>query len=168
MAAILIGHARPDDRFLIVLIGQDDTTDGELSSSFAQERLKQLDKHRPAPAGVAEKTYDALFAAAQRFEPPAFGDALFLFGHPDDSGSKAIADQVRDLLLKNRFRFYAISFTDPLKGKLPPNFDLNKPLPARVRFPELTCISAETGYFFYFILSSSCTFPGKPHFSRTS
>jgi hypothetical protein len=133
-----------------------------------RERLKQLAKHRPASAGVAETTYEALSAAAQRFEPPAFGDALFSFGHPDDSGSKATADQVRELLLRNRFRFYAISFTDPLKGKLPPNFDLNKPLPSSVRFPDLTRISADTGYFFHFIRSSSYSFPGKPHFSRTS
>jgi hypothetical protein len=33
------------------------------------------------------------------------------------------------LILKNGLRFYGISFSDPLAGKLPPGFNLNHPLP---------------------------------------
>jgi hypothetical protein len=82
--------------------------------------------------------------------PPRFGDAIFLFGHPEDSGSAASLDQLRELVLKNGLRFYGMSFTDPLEGKLPPGFDLNQRLPAGVGPPKLTELNLATGYFFSF------------------
>lgn len=99
--------------------------------------------------------------AANRFDPPEFGDAIFLFGHPDDLGSKATAEQVEELILRNRLRFYAMSFTDPLRGKLPPGFDLNKPLPKNIGQPQADNISHATGYFFSFHSVDALKIPGQ-------
>jgi hypothetical protein len=100
-------------------------------------------------------------AAAKRFDPPEFGDTIFLFGHPDDLGSKATPEQVEELILRHRLRFYAMSFTDPLRGKLPPGFDLNQPLPKNLGQQGADKISHATGYFFSFHSVDALKFPGQ-------
>jgi hypothetical protein len=150
MAASLLGHARPQDRFAFLLVGSDVATDPLLSSNEVIEKLRALAHSRPSAADSSERLYDTLLAAANRLDPPEFGDAIFLFGHPEDSGSKTGPDQVEQLVLKNRLRFYAMSFTDPLRGKLPPGFDLNKPLPKNLMQEKADQISHATGYFFSF------------------
>lgn len=150
MAVSLIENARPLDRFTLLLVGIDAPAAPLLPSEDLQSQLRDIASSRPTTVDENEKIYDRLLAAAKRFDPPEFGDAIFLFGHPNDLGSKATAEQVEELLLKNRLRFYAMSFTDPLRGKLPPGFDLNKPLPKDIGQEQTDKISHATGYFFSF------------------
>src|SRR3989442_9265953 len=88
MAARLLEHARPGDRFTIFFVGMDSQENPVLPPSEARERLKMLGASRPAVPDSGERVYDTLLAAAGSFNPPQFGDVLFLFGHPEDSGSK--------------------------------------------------------------------------------
>jgi hypothetical protein len=148
MATSLVSHARPQDRFAFFLVGTNVPASGLLSSDEVQDRLRAVASSRPLVAGSTERIYDALFEAAKRFDPPQFGDALFLFGHPEDSDSAATPEQLEALILKDRLRFYAMSFTDPLRAKLKPGFDLNKPLPKDVMQENADKISHATGYFF--------------------
>jgi len=150
MAGSLIGNARAEDRFALVVVGDGAPAGPFLLLSEIQNRLKHLASSRPNPAYDGERVYDALLIAAQHLDPPQFGDVIFMFGHPDDSGSKASSDEVQELMLKNRLRFYGMSFTNPLLGKVPRKFDLNKPLPANVGLAKADQISHATGYFFSF------------------
>jgi hypothetical protein len=160
-AVSLIEHARPEDKFSLFVVGGDVPAGSFLLSSEVQERLKKLAVSRPDAPDETEKIYDALLLMAKRLDPPEFGDAIFLFGHPDDSGSKANPEQVQELLLRNRLRFYAMSFTDPLRGKLPPGFDLNKPIPSNVGMEKIDQISHATGYFVSFHSTQALNFPGQ-------
>ena len=150
MAVSLIEHARQEDKIALFLIGSDIRPASFLNASEVRVRLQTLASSRPKAPDDNEKLYDALLLAGQHLDPPEFGDSIFLFGHPDDSGSKARPEQVQALILRNRLRFYGVSFSDPLRGKLPPGFDLNKPLPANVGMEKADQISHATGYFFSF------------------
>jgi len=161
MANSLSKHARPQDRFAFFLVGVDSPAGPLLSPGDAQKRVREVASSRPDAADGSERIYDALLVAAKRLDPPEFGDAIFLFGHPEDSGSKATPEQVQELILKNGLRFYAMSFTDPLRGKLPPGFDLNKPLPANVGQEQADKISHSTGYFFSFHSVGALKMPGQ-------
>jgi hypothetical protein len=141
MAARLVEHARPP--------------------SEARERLRTLGSSRSAVPDSGEKVYDTLLAAAGGFNPPQFGDALFLFGHSEDSGSKADVDQLLEMILKNRLRFYGLSFTDPLQGKLPAGYNPNNPLPANVRIPRLVDVGMASGYNVYFHSVRVLNLPGQ-------
>ena len=161
MAASLIGHARAEDRFALLLVGADAPTGPLLPANEIEDRLQALASNRPSAADPSERIYDSLLAAADRLNPPEFGDAIFLFGHPEDSGSSATADQILELVLRNKLRFYAMSFTDPLRGKLPPGFDLNKPLPENLRQPGADKIAHSTGYFYSFHSIEALGMPGQ-------
>ena len=161
MAVSLIEHARPEDRFTLFVVGGDVTGGPLLPSSEVEKQLKKLALSRPDVPDGSEKIYDALLLMAKRLDPPEFGDVIFLFGHPDDSGSNASPEQVQEQILRNRLRFYAISFTDPLRGKLPPGFDLNKPIPANVGMEKIDQISHATGYFVSFHSTQALNFPGQ-------
>ncbi|HEV1995108.1 MAG TPA: hypothetical protein VGR03_12325 [Candidatus Acidoferrum sp.] len=150
MAASLVKHGRKDDRFQITLAGADVEVDEFAGPGVVGERLKKLASSRPLSAGPGEKLYDGILAAAKRMDPAQFGDALFFFGHVEDSGSTTDPAQVRELLLRNRFRLYGLSFTDPLRGKLPAGYNPNKPLPATIVPSKLESISSATGYFVSF------------------
>src|SRR5438132_13913516 len=54
-----------------------------------------------------------------------------------------------------------MSFTNPLRGKVSRGFDLNKPLPANVRWEQLDKISHATGYFFSFPSVEAPKMPGQ-------
>jgi hypothetical protein len=161
MAAKLVQHARPDDRFALLFVGMENPASAFLSSGEVMREMQKLSASRPGAMESGERIYDSLLAAASHLNPPQFGDALFLFGHPEDSGSKSGPDEVMELVLKNRLRFYAVSFSSPLRGKLPPGFDLNKPLPASVVRPKLTKMTAATGYSFSFHSIESLNYPGQ-------
>jgi hypothetical protein len=161
MAASLVSHARPQVRFAFFLVGTNVPASGLLSSNEVRDRLRAVASSRPLVAGSNERIYDALFAAANRFDPPQFGDALFLFGHPEDSGSTASPEQIEGLILKDRLRLYALSFTDPLRGKLPPGFDLNKPLPKNLMQEKADKISHATGYFISYHSVEALSLPGQ-------
>jgi hypothetical protein len=160
MAASFLEHARPQDQFAFLVISADGTVNAPSSSSDVAERLRKLERARPATTEPNERIYDALLAAVNRLNPPQFGDAIFLFGHDGDLGSNTAADRVFDLILRNRLRFYGLSFADPL-AKLPPGFDLNKPLPKDLGPSKLALLSAETGYFFSFHAVRSVNYPGQ-------
>jgi hypothetical protein len=147
MAISLVANARALDRFALSLVGVDTAAGPLLASGDVHVQLRAMGSSRPETDGK-ERIYDALLAAAKRFDPPEFGDAIFLFGHPDDLGSKATAEQVEEVTLQSRLRFYAMSFTNPPRGKLPAGFDLNKPLPKNVGQEGADRISHATGYFF--------------------
>jgi hypothetical protein len=161
MAVSLTEHARPEDKFVLFLVGFDVPAGSLLASSEVQGQLKALAASRPDTPDGSEKIYDALLLAAKRLDPPEFGDAIFLFGHPDDSGSNANPEQVQELILSNRLRLYAMSFTDPLSGTVPRGFDLNKPLPANVGMEKADQISHATGYFFSFHSLQALNIPGQ-------
>jgi hypothetical protein len=162
MAVSLIENARALDRFTLTLVGVDTPAGPMLDSGELQTQLRAMASPRPAIIDANERTYDALLAAAKRFDPPEFGDTIFLFGHPDDFGSKATPGHVEELILRNRLRFYAMSFTDPLRaGKLPSGFDLNKPLPKNLGQERADKISHATGYFFSFHSVDALKFPGQ-------
>jgi hypothetical protein len=161
MATSFVTNARSEDRFALSFVGMDDATDSLLSSSEVAERLRNLSSARPATTGSSGKVYDTLFAAVNRLSPPEFGDALFLFGRPEDSGSKVDPDHLRELILKNRLRLYGVSFSDPISEQLPRGFNPNKPLPATVVIPKLDDMCAATGYFFSYHSVKSIMFPGQ-------
>ncbi len=160
MAARFVEAARPEDRFLLLLEGVDSGGGSFLPAEEIDSQLRELAFNRPSTGQSTERTYDTLFDAAQHFDPPAFGDAMVLFGHPEDVGSKTDPDQLLQVILSKGLRLYGFSFRDPLQGNLTPGLDLNKPLPASVRSladPKLAQMSRETGYFvsFHSILSLS-------------
>jgi hypothetical protein len=161
MAVTLIQNARALDRFTLFLVGVDTPAGPWLPSVDLQAQLREMASSRPPTVDANERVYDALLAAAKHLDPPEFGDAIFLFGHPDDSGSKATPEQVEELILRNRVRFYAMSFTDPLRGKLPPGFDMNKPLPRGLGQEQADKISHATGYFFSYHSVDVLTIPGQ-------
>jgi hypothetical protein len=161
MAAQLLRRARPTDTFYLFFVGIDNTTASPLTSGEAEEKTQEAASTRPPVTLLGERVYDTLSAAANRLSPPRFGDVLFLFGHPDDSSSKADSEQVMSLILKNGLRFYGISFSDPLTGKLPPGFNLNHPLPAGMGPPKLAKMTATTGYPFSFHSVVSLNMPGQ-------
>jgi von Willebrand factor type A domain len=161
MAAKLVQHARPDDSFAVLFVGIESPASEFSSSAEIVRELQKLSSSRPLATESGERIYDALLAAANRLNPSEFGDAVFLFGHPEDSGSKTEPDKLMEVVLKNRLRFYAVSFSDPLLGKLPPGFDLNKQLPASVVRPKLTKMTAATGYGFSFHSIESLNYPGQ-------
>jgi hypothetical protein len=166
MAARLLQGARPDDKFALLLEGEDSTSHaGEpwISSGQMVARLRELNSARPIRSQSNENVYDTVFAATRLFDPPAFGDSLFVFGHPEDAGSTADPDELLRVILKNGLRLFGISFRDPLQGRLPPGFNPNKPLPLdllQLANPKLAQMSAATGYFFSF---NSVRVFGYPH-----
>ena len=162
MASSLVENARPSDQFTFQVIGVPGTTVSSLSGREIKEQLGKLAVSRPPAANEQEKIYDALVAVASSLNPPQFGDAIFLFGHDMDFGSLATSGQTREPILKQRIRFFAMSFADPL-AKLPPGTDLNKPLPEKLNFgmSELALLSAETGYFFSFHAVHNVKRPGQ-------
>lgn len=161
MAVTLIQNARALDRFTLYLVGVDTPAVPWLPSADLQRQLREMTSSRPPTVDANERLYDSLLAAAKHLDPPEFGDAIFLFGHPDDSGSNATPEQVEELILRNRVRFYAMSFTDPLRGKLPPGFDLNKPLPKGLLQEQADKISHATGYFVSYHAVDVLRIPGQ-------
>jgi len=160
MAAVFVKNARPKDQFTFSMVGAEGTTASFLSSDELATRLQESTSSRPTPSDANEKIYDALLVAANRFDPPQFGDAIFLFGHHEDSGSTASSDRVVDAILRNKLRFFGMSFADEL-AKLPSGFDLNKPLPKGFGRSQLDLLSAETGYYFSFHAVQSLHIPGQ-------
>lgn len=148
MAASLLEHARSEDKFALFLVGVGIPESHFLSSTELRARLQMLASSRPSTNGT-EKTYDSLVEAAKFFDPAEFGDSIFFFGHPEDAGSKSTSDRVEELILKERLRFYAMSFTDPFAA-LPKDFNPNKRLPASFSTGKADEISHATGYFFSF------------------
>ena len=161
MAVTLVENGRALDRFSLYLVGADASFGPFLPPGDVQARLRDMASSRPEAVDGNERIYDALFAAAKLLDPPEFGDTIFLFGHPDDLGSQVTLEQVQEIILRNRLRFYALSFTDPLRGKLPPGFDLNKPLPKSAIPGGADNISHATGYFFSYHSVENLKFPGQ-------
>ena len=161
MAATLIENGRALDRFALYLVGVDASFGPFLPLGDIQAKLRDMASSRPEAVDGNERIYDALFAAAKLLDPPEFGDTIFLFGHPDDLGSQATPEQVQEIILRNRLRFYAMSFTNPLRGKIPPGFDLNKPLPKGAIPGGADNISHATGYFFSYHSVDTLNFPGQ-------
>lgn len=159
-AASFVENARPKDLFAFLVIGAKDSEGSLLSSGEVEERLRQLEGSRPASSEGSERIYDAVLDAVNRLAPPQFGDAIFLFGHHEDIGCTTNPDHMLDLVLRNRLRFYAISFADRL-AKLPAGYDLNKPLPKGFGRSKLELLSAETGYYFSFHNVRSLNYPGQ-------
>ncbi|MGA9526683.1 MAG: hypothetical protein WBS24_01070 [Terriglobales bacterium] len=147
MAAELVKHARPNDQFALFVIGSVDTA-ATLSSSELSDRLQHL------RANANERLYDALLSAAKRFDPPQFGDTIVLFGHPADSGSETSLDVLFDVMMKNEFRFYAMSFSDA-------SLDFSGPDVGHSKLPGLLGLTAETGYYFSFHQTRALNMPGQ-------
>jgi hypothetical protein len=147
MAQSFVENARPEDQFAFVVVGAEGTAAAFLSPDDVTSQLRKLAASRPVSADATEKNFDAILAAANRLDPPQFGDAIFLFGHSVDAGSTADYDHVLELVQKNSLRFYGMSFADSLP-KLPSGSDLNKP--QRFERSELEMLSAATGYYFSF------------------
>jgi hypothetical protein len=147
MASTLVRNARRDDRFALVLTGQETAPIPFQSADDIQRQLNELYSDRPQASDGSERNFDALKVAASALNPPSFGDVVFLFGHPEDDGSAATFDQIKQIILEGGMRFYGISFTDPLRDKLPAGFDPNKPLPNTFVPAKLDQLAHLTGYF---------------------
>src|SRR6266566_4857201 len=150
LAVSLASNARPSDTFVLELVGAENNNELFLSRAQVQEQLRRLLSSRPTVADATERVYDALMQAAIRFNPPAFGDAVFLIGRAEDVGSKTDIDMLQEAILREGLRFYGSSLSSPLEGRLPPGFNPNARLPASVTFPQLADVSAATGYFISF------------------
>ena len=159
MSNTLLHYARPKDLFALFVVGSEEATQF-ISAEEMIKRVKELATSRVAIGDPRERTYDTLLAAARSLEPPAFGDTVFLFGHPDDFGSKATSDDLLELLLRNRTRFLAVSFTNLISEKMPPGWNPNKPVPAD-RLPRLIKVNAATGYYFSFHAVEAIHLPGQ-------
>jgi len=129
-AARMVEIARPDDKFLIFLEGIETPQERFLSADETDRQLRAITFDRPSTSDSTERVYDTLFDAVRRLEPPAFGDALILFGPAEDGGSKTDPDRLLELILRNRQRLLGFSFRDPLGD------------------PKLDEMSRETGYHF--------------------
>ncbi len=147
MALSFAKSAREVDRFNLSLIGVGTPVSDFMASGELQGRLKELESSRPIATEDNERLYDALMASAKHLDPPAFGDTIFLFGRPDDSGSQASLEQAEEIILRNRVRFYALSFSPAFAEKLA-HLDLNKPLPKNAVPGGADDIAHATGYFF--------------------
>lgn len=147
-AATLVQNARQDDRFALILTGRETAPPPFQSPGEIQSQLNELRRNRPSTPNGSERNYDALKAAASSLNPPRFGDAIFLFGHPEDEGSTATFDQIKQAILEGGIRFYGLSFTDPLKGALHVGPNPNQPVLHGVARAKLDELSALTGYFF--------------------
>jgi hypothetical protein len=156
MAIELVSHARPGDQFLLLIVGSEAASAAFSSASEVTSRLRELGT-APRNNAPSEKIYDVLLEAARHFDPFQFGDTIFSFGHYRDSGSTVSFDTVRDLLLKKRLRFLAISFEDRF-ADVPRPFDPNKPIPNFHRAP-LETLSDDTGYYFSFHDVRSLAYP---------
>jgi hypothetical protein len=161
MAVQLLRQARPKDTFYLLFVGMDNPTAPPLTPNEVEGKVQEAASTRPPVTVPGERVYDTLSAAASRLSPPKFGDVLFLFGHPDDSGIKSDPEKVMSFILKNGLPFYGISFSDPLAGKLPPGFNLNHPLPSGLGAPQLAKMTAATGYPFSFHSVASLNMPGQ-------
>jgi hypothetical protein len=161
MAQTLVAHARPGDSLALLLIGATSVDKTVSRPSEIYARLHALGHSRPAGSEAGERTIDTLIDATKLLTPHLFGDTIFLFGHDHDSGSQANLDQLRSALLKDRTRFYALSFRNPLVGKLPSGTDLNAPLPANLGPSDLVRVSVATGYNFSFHSVQDLEDPGQ-------
>jgi hypothetical protein len=166
MAATLVHSARPDDRFALVLTGQETTPFPFQSASEIQRQLNELYSNRPLAPDGSERNFDALKAAVSSLNSPSFGDTVFLFGHPEDDGSAATFDQIKQIILEGGTRFYGISFTDPLRDKLPAGFDPNKPGPNSFIPPQLDQLAHLTGYFVSYHSLEALAQPGQSRLFR--
>jgi hypothetical protein len=154
-ATLLTQHARPIDRFALFVVGAETAEHAFLTSDETAVRIKKVHRSK-AP----EKTYEALLSALKTLGTAQFGDTVFLIGHDEDSGSTTTFAEVRELLLNKNVRFYGVDFADKL-SKLPPGFDLNKPLPLGFGPSKLEALSSETGYFFSFHTVRALQMPGQ-------
>ena len=166
MAATLVRNGRRDDRFALVLTGQETKPFPFRSAGDIQRQLNELYSNRPMASDGSERNFDALKAAASSLNPPSFGDVVFLFGHPEDDGSAATFDQVKQILLEGGTRFYGISFTDILRDKFPAGFDPNKPLPNSFIPAKLDQLAQLTGYFVSYHSLEALAQPGQNRLFR--
>ena len=159
-ALVLLGQARLNDQFAFLVVGVEGNSTSFLSPGAVKDQLKGMEKSRPQPAGAGERIYDSIFEAANRCDPPQFGDTIFLVGHDQDSGSKASLDSIRDVIFNKHLRFLGLSFTDRLVG-LPAGTDANKPLPKEFGPTGLELVTLKTGYYFSFHSVQSLRLPGQ-------
>jgi hypothetical protein len=166
MAATLVHSARRDDRLALILTGQETKPSPFQSAAEIQRQLNELYSNRPSASDASERNFDALKAAASFLNPPSFGDVVFLFGHPEDDGSAATFDQIKQIILEGGTRFYGISFTDPFRGKFPAGFDPNKPLPNTFVTAQLDQLAQLTGYFVSYHSLEALKQPGQSRLFR--
>lgn len=149
LAASFVGHARPQDTVALLLVGSHSAVSPLVSPAEVVEQLRQVSFTRPPAPDAGGRTLDTLLAAVNLLSPPRFGDAIFLFGRSDDTGSAANLEPVQEQMLRNGLRFYGLSLVDPTE-KLPPGTDRNKPLPAAFNPGRLAEPSSMTGCAFEF------------------
>jgi hypothetical protein len=163
MAAALVKNGRLPDRFSLYLVGVDSSFGPFRPMAEVQAKLREAASSRPEAVEESERIYDSLFAASKSLDPPEFGDTIFLFGHPDDSGSQATLGRVQGIILRNRLRFYAMSF-----GKLSPLPDPNRPLPKGSNPAGVENTARATGYFFSYHYVENLKFPGQTEHLKES
>jgi hypothetical protein len=132
----LLEFARSIDTFGFVLVGGDAATHGFISPGEAQKYLRRLGTARPATRDAEAKIYDALLTAAKSLDPPQFGDVIIFFGRGEDSGSKTAVTDLRQMFLKQRLRFYGLTFPGQKRNAA------GWPIPD----PGLESLSEATGY----------------------
>jgi len=159
MAEETVSHARTGDEFFLAVSGSNSPSEAFLSSTELAARLRGLGASRPnSPPN--EQIYDALGEVARNFNPPKFGDTIFLFGHSRDSGSSTSFDALRHLILKNRLRFLAVSFEDRF-AENPQAFKPSKSVSGGFQLAPLEALSSDTGYYFSFHAVRDLSYPGQ-------
>jgi hypothetical protein len=161
MADVLVGYARPSDSFELSLLGSENVTRGLISPAEARAQLRELWASRPPITNSTERVYDAFFDAAKHLGPPQFGDALVLFGHMYDVGSKTDPDRLLSMIMGAKLRILGIDFSDPLPATLPPGFDPTNIPPESSAPKKLNEMINETGYRFQFEAMESLNRPGQ-------
>jgi hypothetical protein len=157
MAEELASHARTGDQFFLAVVGSGSEPEAFSSSAELTARLHKLEGAHPNSASN-EQLYDTLAEAARNFDPPKFGDTIFLLGHYRDSGSSVSLDSLRDLILRKGLRFFGISFEDRFAGQV---LQPNKPLAKNFQLAPLEALSRDTGYFISYHAVRNLAYPGQ-------
>jgi hypothetical protein len=158
LAISFLSDAREEDRFALLTVGG---SNSGAAFASAADVIAQLKKVSAAAPNSGSHNYDTLLEAAKLLSPPRFGDAVFLFGPPEDDGSAGSIQAVREKFLTNGTRLYGVSLTNPLVGKVPPGWNPNQKLPATFARAPLDVLAADTGYFVSFHQPRALQFPGQ-------
>jgi hypothetical protein len=110
VAKALLAYARSKDRFTVLLVGSDAPTAKFISPGETKRYLEKLCAARPPTTEPGTRIYDTLLAAAKNLDPPQFGDVVILFGRLEDSGSKATMEDLSGAFVREKLRFFGISF----------------------------------------------------------
>jgi len=112
LASRLVMEARPEDRFGLRTFGGPIVDLGfGTSRELLLQKLKEMAKGRPRPSEEGGTSYDGLSAALPVFDPPEYGDAIFLFAGGADTRSRAGEGAIKEALQRGQTRVFGFSLS---------------------------------------------------------